>query len=251
MLRAQTRDESSMADNAANPFHGLSHKELMALAEKIGTGMAVLTVASGSIGAGKSTLASHFAIQAQRAGVESVVMADTAARGELAAWWNRRSGDKPALSSLGGAARVSEALDRLREMKHKLCVVNTPPLLDEKVEQLLEISDLVVIPCRPSRRDLPKADQVAEISHMLGRKCVFVVSAATIGGRMSEAIAVELAKHGTVSPVTVHRRRDFMEATAQGKTVMELDPRSESAREMERLWEYVYDLLKKNIKFNI
>lgn len=239
-----------MPNDAANPYHGLSQKELIELAEKMGTGMAVLTVASGSKGAGKSTLASHFAIQAQRAGVDSVVMADTAARGELAAWWNRRTGDKPALSSLGGAARVSEALDRLREMKHTLCVVNTPPVLDEQVEQLLEVSDLVVIPCRPTREDLPMADQVAEITHMLGRKCVFVVSAATIGGRMPEAVAVELAKHGTVSPVTVHRRRDFMEAANQGKTVMELDSRGDSAKEMEQLWDYVYELLKKNIKFN-
>ncbi len=240
-----------MSSNPANPFHGLSHKELMALAEKIGTGMAVLTIASGSEGAGKSTIAAHFAIQAQRAGVESVVMADTAARGPLAAWWNRRSGPKPSLSSLGGAANVSEALDRLREMKHKLCIVNTPPVIDEKVEQLLQVSDLVVIPCRPSRSDLPRADQVAEVTHMLGRKSVFVVSAATIGARMTEAIAVELAKHGTVSPVTIHRRSDFAEAMGQGRTVMELDPRSESAQEMEQLWEYVYGLLKKNIKFSI
>ena len=86
---------------------------------------------------------------------------------------------------------------------------------------------------------------------MLGRKSVFVVSAATIGARISEAIAVELAKHGTVSPVTVHRRPDFVEAMEQGKTVMELDPRSESAKEMELLWEYVYGQLKKNVKFSI
>lgn len=240
-----------MSGTQANPFHGLSHKELMALAEKLGTGMAVLTVASGSVGAGKSTMAAHFAIQAQRAGVQSVVMADTGARGPLAAWWNRRSGAKPSLSSLGGAARVSEALDRLREMKHKLCVVNTPHTIDEKVEQLLEVSDLVVIPCRPSRDDLPRADQVAEVTHMLGRKSVFVVSGATIGARMTGAIAVELAKHGTVSPVTIHRRRDFIEAMAQGRTVMELDPRSDSAREMEELWDYVYGVLKKNVKFPI
>jgi chromosome partitioning protein len=240
-----------MPSDTANPFHGLSHKELMALAEKIGTGMAVLTVASGSEGAGKSTMAAHLAIQAQRAGVESVVMADTAARGPLAAWWNRRTDPKPPLSSLGGAAQVSEALGRLREMKHKLCIVNTPPTIDDQVEQLLEVSDLVVIPCRPSRRDLPRADQVAEVTHMLGRKSVFVVSAATIGARMSEAIAVELAKHGTVSPVTIHRRSDFVEAMERGKTVMELDPRGDSAREMEQLWQYVYELLKKNIKFNI
>lgn len=244
-------DGTAMSGTQANPFHGLSHKELMALAEKLGTGMAVLTVASGCEGAGKSTLAAHFAIQAQRAGVESVVMADTAARGPLAAWWNRRSGAKPSLSSLGGAARVSEALDRLREMKHKLCVVNTPHTIDEKVEQLLEVSDLVVIPCRPSRDDLPRADQVAEVTHMLGRKSVFVVSGATIGARMTGAIAVELAKHGTVSPVTIHRRRDFIEAMAQGRTVMELDPRSDSAREMEELWDYVYGVLKKNVKFPI
>jgi len=240
-----------MSGTQANPFHGLSHKELMALAEKLGTGMAVLTVASGCQGAGKSTLAAHFAIQAQRAGVQSVVMADTAARGPLAAWWNRRSGAKPSLSSLGGAANVSEALERLRDMKHKLCVVNTPHEIDEKVEQLLEVSDLVVIPCRPSRDDLPRADQVAEVTHMLGRKSVFVVSGATIGARMTDAIAVELAKHGTVSPVTIHRRLDFVEAMAQGRTVMELDPRSDSAREMEELWEYVYGVLKKNVKFSI
>lgn len=240
-----------MSSDTANPFHGLSHKELMALAEKIGTGMAVLTVASGSHGAGKSTLSAHFAIQAQRSGVASVVMVDTAARGPLAAWWNRRSGAKPSLSSLGGAANVSEALSRLRDMKHNLCVVNTPPVMDDKVEQLLEVSDLVVIPCRPSRRDLPRADQVAEVTHMLGRKSVFVVSAATIGARMTEAVAVELAKHGTVSPVTVHRRRDFAEAMAQGRTVMELDARSDSAREVEQLWDYVYGLLKKSVNFSI
>jgi chromosome partitioning protein len=240
-----------MANDPANPFVGLSQAELLKLAEKMGSGMAVMTIIAGAKGAGKSTLAAHLAIQSQIAGVESVVMADVGARGELAAWWHRRPDAKPSLSSLGGAAHLDETLERLRDLKHKLCVVNTPNNISESVEQVIKASNLIVIAVRPEPEHLRKSVDMAAVAHNMQRKAVFVVSAATIGARMTEAVTVELARLGTVCPVTVHRHRDFIDAMDWGRTVMEIAPRGQSAREIEQLWGYLHEQLKKTVKFPI
>lgn len=236
-----------MTDSA---YYGLSESELRELAQRYRAGFGIIAVASGAKGSGKSTLAANLAIQAPRAGLGPMVLMDAARHGGLTRWWDRRRGQKPQLASLGGASRLTDTVDRLHGMGAKLIVIDTGPAMGDMVEQVLAMASLVVIPCRPERNDLFAADMTSEVAQMLGTKAVFVVSSAIRGARMSEQIAVELAKHGTVAPATLYRRPEVAEAIAKGQTVMETDPESDAAKEFEKLWEYLHERLGKIVQLN-
>jgi chromosome partitioning protein len=231
-------------------YFGLSEGELRELAQLYRAELGIIAVASGAAGSGKSTLAAHLAIQAPRAGLGPMVLMDAARRGGLTQWWDRRRGQKPQLSSLGGASRLADTVDRLHDMGAKLVIIDTGPDMDDMVEQVLAMASLVIIPCRPERNDLFAADMTSEVAQVLGTKAVFVVSSAIRGGRMSDQIAVELAKHGTVAPITLFGRPEVAEAMAEGQTVLESDPEGEAAKEFEQLWEYIHERLGKIVQLN-
>ncbi len=231
-------------------YYGLSEGELRELAQLYRAGLGIIAVASCAAGSGKSTLAANLAIQAPRAGLGPMVLMDAARRGGLTQWWDRRRGQKPQLSSLGGASRLADTVERLHGMGAKLIIIDTGPNMDDMVEQVLAMASLVIIPCRPERNDVFAADMTSEVAQMLGTKTVFVVSSAIRGARMSDQIAVELAKHGTVAPATLFRRPEVAQAIAKGQTVLETDPEGEAAKELEKLWEYIHGRLGKIVQLN-
>lgn len=226
--------------------HGLSEQELRELADRHGIGLSVLSVASLAAGSGKSVLAAHLAIQAERTGMGPVVIMDTTARGALAEWWNRRKGKKPAMSSHRAAASIGDALDRLRAMGAKTVIIDTAPAMNDVVEQVIAASSVVLVPCRPEPKDLFAADSTSEVAMVLGRKSIFLVNRAIRQARMTEAITVELAKHGTVAPVTVLGRPVYRDAMERGSTVMETTGAEEAAAEIEQLWDYLAGRLPKD-----
>ncbi len=61
--------------------------------------MHVIVVASRKGGAGKTTLAGHLAVQAERQGDGPVALLDTDSQGSLADWWNLRAA--PATGTIG------------------------------------------------------------------------------------------------------------------------------------------------------
>ncbi|HSF29839.1 MAG TPA: ParA family protein [Candidatus Tectomicrobia bacterium] len=59
--------------------------------------MRILAIASQKGGAGKTTLAAHLAVEAERSGAGPVAVVDTDPQGSLAAWWNTRDARLPSL----------------------------------------------------------------------------------------------------------------------------------------------------------
>ena len=52
-----------------------------------------------------------------------------------------------------------------------------------------------------------------------------------------------LSQHGTVAPIIVHHRVDFAASMVDGRSVGEVVPKSQSAKEVRELWTYVQDRL--------
>ena len=57
--------------------------------------MRIIAFASQKGGVGKTTLAGHLAVEAERQGVGPVALLDTDPQGSLAAWWNVRAAEVP------------------------------------------------------------------------------------------------------------------------------------------------------------
>ena len=88
--------------------------------------MQVIAFSSQKGGSGKTTLAGHVAVQAERSGAGPVALVDTDPQGSLSDWWNERLAETPAFARTS-VARLVEDVARMREIGIKLLVIDTPP----------------------------------------------------------------------------------------------------------------------------
>ena len=204
--------------------------------------MKVVVIAARKGGSGKTTLAGHLAVQAERAGQGPVALIDIDPQGSLSAWWNGRAAPTPVFAQTTSEELAGDVA-RLRDLGIKTLFIDTPPALGETISDVVELADLVVIPTRPSPHDLRSIGATAELVERLGKPLVFVLNGATPRARINaEALAV-LSRHGMLAPVVLHQRIDFAASMIDGRTVMELPDSSRSSEEVEKLWSYVSDRL--------
>jgi len=204
--------------------------------------MRILSFASQKGGSGKTTLSGHVALAAERSGSGPVVLIDTDPQGSLSDWWNEREADLPAFARTS-ISRLASDLDELKSQGFKLAVIDTPPAITMAIQSVVAVSDMVIIPTRPSPHDLRAAGATVEIVERAGKPLVFVVNAATPRARITSEAAIALSQHGTVAPITIHQRTDFASSMIDGRTVLELNEKSRSAQEIEQLWLYLRDRL--------
>jgi len=205
--------------------------------------MQVVAFASQKGGSGKTTLAGHMAVQAERAGDGPVALVDTDPQGSLADWWNEREAETP-LFAHTSIARLGDDLERMRGMGIKLVVIDTPPAITATIAEVIRLCDLVVVPTRPSPHDLRAVGVTVELVERLGKPLVFVVNAATPRARITSEAVIALSQHGTLAPSILHNRTDFASSMIDGRTVMEIDEGSRSGIECEQLWQYLRGRLK-------
>lgn len=200
--------------------------------------MRVVVFASQKGGSGKTTLAGHVAVQADRAGAGPVALIDTDPQGSLAKWWNVRESETPVfIQSM--FQNLFQDLDNARNQGIRLVVVDTPPAVTKAIAEVVSYGDLIVVPTRPSPHDLRAVGPTVDIVEAKKKQLVFVVNAATARAKITMEAAIALSQHGTVAPVTVHNRLDFAASMIDGRTVMEVDPAGKSAGEIAQLWEYL------------
>jgi chromosome partitioning protein len=113
---------------------------------------------------------------------------------------------------------------------------------------VVAFADLVLVPTRPSPHDLRAVGATVDIAERHGKPLIFVVNAATARARITGESAVALSQHGTVAPVTIHHRVDFAASMIDGRTVGEVVPSSQSAKEITELWLYIQGRLSRIVK---
>ncbi len=209
--------------------------------------MRILCFSSQKGGSGKTTLAGHIAVQAERAGAGPVALIDTDPQASLADWWNERKAPTPVFAQTV-VARLARDLERLRQMGMKVVIIDTPPAITGTIQHVIAVSHLVVIPTRPSPHDLRAAGATVELVERSGKPLVFVVNGATPRARITAEAAIALSQFGTLAPVTIHHRTDFAASMIDGRTVMEFDPDGASAQEIIQLWEYLADRITRSVR---
>jgi chromosome partitioning protein len=200
--------------------------------------MRVVAIASCKGGAGKTTLAGHLAVAAERAGITPALVVDTDPQGTLSLWWEAREAQTPMFAE-ALPERLGAGLERIEALGVALLVIDTPPALEATLSAIIRIADLVVIPVRPSPHDLRAVGATVALAEHLGRPFVFVINGATPRSRIANEAIMALSQHGTVAPVIIHQRTGFATSMIDGRTVMELAGNEQSAREIEQLWAYL------------
>ncbi len=200
--------------------------------------MRVIVFASQKGGSGKTTLAGHIGVQAERVGAGPVALIDTDPQGSLAKWWNCRESPQPAFIHSVFQNLVHD-LDEARAAGFKLVVVDTPPAVTKAISEVVSFADLVILPTRPSPHDLRAVGPTIDIVDARKKPMIFALNAATPRAKITMEAAVALSQHGTVAPVTIYNRTDFAASMIDGRTVMEVDPDGKSAEEIKGLWDYI------------
>ncbi len=204
--------------------------------------MYTIVAASQKGGSGKTTLSGHLAVEASRAGAGEIALIDTDPQGSLAHWWNARQAPQPHFVK-AGLPDLEGALAGLRQMGIKIAVIDTPPAITQSISRVVAHADLVLVPTRPSPHDLRAVGATVDIAERHNKPLIFVINAATARARITGESAVALSQHGTVAPVTIHHRTDFAASMIDGRTVGEVLPDSQSAKEISDLWLYIQERL--------
>lgn len=207
--------------------------------------MRILVMASQKGGVGKTTIAGHLAVMADRQNAGPVALIDTDPQGSLSSWWNERQAETPLFASVD-IGNLKNHLQELANAGVKLAIIDTPPAVTETIREVLAVADLVLIPTRPSPHDLRAVGSTVDLVEQSGKRMVFVINGAAPRAKITGEAAIALSQHGTVAPVTLYQRTDFAASMIDGRTVQEIDARSRSTEEIEKLWNYVFAQLNKH-----
>ena len=206
--------------------------------------MYAIVVASQKGGVGKTTIAGHLGVEADRSQDGPVALIDTDPQGSLSSWWNERKDETPLFARVG-INDISKHLSALAKAGVKLAIIDTPPAVSETIRTVLVVANLVVIPTRPSPHDLRAVGSTVELVEQAKKRMIFVINGAAPRARITGEAAVALSQHGTVAPVTLYQRTDFASSMIDGRTVQEIQPNGRSACEIVNLWKYISTQLRK------
>ena len=196
-------------------------------------------------GSGKTTLALHIAVAAQRAG-ESVVLIDTDPQSSALAWAQARKEEHPAVQK-SNASGLAKLLEKARSEDRTLAVIDTPPHATPGVDLIAQAADFLVIPCRPSVLDLAAITSSVHLARASGKPAIFVLNACDPRAPEIDQSKSLLARHGfPVAPVDVGHRRAFSRALSTGSAVTEFEPRGKGAEEITELWEWLKQQMEKD-----
>lgn len=202
--------------------------------------MHTICIAAQKGGAGKTTLARNIAVAAAEDG-KRVLCLDLDPQQSFRQWWQAREADMPVMLTSDPAPHALKDTLTAAKDRFDLVVIDTPPAAPSWLADTLAISDLALIPVRPSPDDLRAVG--ATIGALTTARVPFAfVMSQTPRARLTEEAARVLAQHGRVAPVNLAQRIIYAETGASGQGVTETSD-SKAAQEVAGLWAYVKGLL--------
>jgi len=201
------------------------------------SGVVVIALASQAIGAGRTMLAAHIAVQAGLTGDGPVGLLDADPKGALFQWWKRRQRkvDAPVHGVRCNVDGIAVALDGVRAAGARLCIIDTAAGNAESMAGVAEVADMVVIPCDA---DASGAGQAAALGRALSKRATI---AFVINGRAHSSVedgnALAAIGGGGGWPAgAVPHANAYAIAMAAGRSVTESHAESYAAGDIAELW---------------
>ena len=196
-------------------------------------------------GSGKTTLCRVLGVQAARAS-DTVYLIDTDTQGTLTQWHEAREAEEPRRVELP-IEGLREGLALLSAQGADYVLIDTPPQASDKLHEVFNLADLVLVPIKPTSDDLKAAAVTVAKLKDLGVPFLFVVTQAITNTNITaQAIAV-LSHHGPVAQTIIANRVAYPTAFTDGRSPQELDPRGAAAREIGQLWHNIKTCLHENM----
>jgi chromosome partitioning protein len=197
-------------------------------------------------GTGKTTIALGLAVAAARAGHPTAIV-DLDPQASAAKWKDRRSDENPAVVS-AQASRLKPALDTARAGGVTFVFIDTAGRKDDSALNAARVSDLVLIPTRPSIVEIETLPEVNDLLRLAGNPPSFVLlncvhPSAGSRGLLDVHQGIKQLFDLTVCPIHICQRSAYAEAPTSGRSPQELDEDGKAAAELKRLFEFTCEFV--------
>jgi len=197
--------------------------------------MKTIAVTSQKGGSGKTTLAAHLSVEAERTGGGDVWLVDTDRQSTLSQWHSRREAETPGKLDVP-FARLPMGLQTLATQNAAYCFIDTPPTISEQSKTVIELADLVLIPVRASPADLWAVADTVEIVKQANKPFLFIINQAKSQATITAQAVAALSQHGRVAEKFIVDRVAYAVAMTGGRTAQEIAPKGPAADEIHALW---------------
>jgi chromosome partitioning protein len=209
--------------------------------------MKILTIANRKGGAGKSTCAAHLALEASSEGLK-VILIDMDPQKTLESWWQKREEENPFLIETT-ADELPSYCEKLSEKGFDLCIIDTPGDASVNAIAGIKVSDLVLIPSKPTAPDLAAIGRTISMVEENKKKFSFVITQGIVRAKSTLQAASVLSQFGAVAPSVISNRISYANAMGQGNSASVFDKLAEE--EIKHVWDFIKNRLfdeKKNNK---
>jgi chromosome partitioning protein len=197
--------------------------------------MKVVAIISQKGGAGKTTIALHLAVAAERTGQTAVII-DLDPQASASNWKDSRLEDTPVIVS-AQAARLTTVLDVAKKGGAEICIIDTAPHSESAALAASRSADLILIPCRPAILDLRAISNTIELARIAGKPVAVVLNSVPSRGSIAQEAISAVESYGVdVVPVQIGQRAAFMHALTTGQTAQEYEPTGKGADEVQQLY---------------
>jgi chromosome partitioning protein len=205
--------------------------------------MRTIAVVARKGGSGKTTVAVHLAIAAQRAGHPTLVL-DIDPQQSAAEVFKMRSEAGPTCVALPSSGLVKAKHDA-RAAGYRAVLIDTPAGTEEGMSTALVLSDLALLVVRPTFLDLAAAVHTADILKRLRKPTLVVLNQAPVARDGREPPAVRKAKEALrlmrlpVVPTILRARASYQQTIEEGRSAVETAPESGGAAELGQIWSFL------------
>jgi chromosome partitioning protein len=151
--------------------------------------MKTIVITSQKGGSGKTTLAAHLSVEAERDG---------------SLWHERREQGTPQRLDVP-FARLTNGLTTLAAQDAAYCFIDTAPTISDQSESMLSLADLVLIPVRPSPADLWAVSETVALVKAAAKSFLFIITQAKPQATITAQAVAALSQHGRVAQAVVSR----------------------------------------------
>ena len=205
--------------------------------------MQVISLLTRKGGSGKSTLSTHWAVQAEITPGQRAVILDFDPQGSCSSWYSKRVSETPLLIQ-SNPQNVQGHLEACQADGVDVVLIDTLPDISAIAVHAARVSDLVVIPVRPSVLDLEAISASVELVQGLGKPAVIVLNQSPPGSTMAQEAEIALKQYGlTICPVHIFNRIAFCRSMTDGHTATEIEPKGKAAQEVQQSWEWIQQQL--------
>jgi chromosome partitioning protein len=178
-------------------------------------------------------------VLAEIQGVRTVVF-DLDPQASATLWRDSREAEYPDVAP-AQPTRLPRLLEKAAEGGCGLAVLDCPPNAEGTTSAAVGAADFVLIPMRPSARDLAAVQSTIRYVRDVAQKPYGVVLSAcpTNTRAITDEIASALTEAGVpLCPVRMHQRVAHYSHVNSGLTATECDPKGRAAEELAALWDW-------------